>query len=270
MRREETTMQIVIVRTTIAERIAGRIVKSRRVTALALRAAVIGGCAMVVCACTTDQQQVAAVPDVPYDYRQRHPITITEVTQTLEVFVGTSRGELNASQRAEVAQFGHSWRREATGGVAVELPVGSSNERAAADSMHMIRSILAAVGVPPDGIVVRGYQAPGHNIAPIRVSYPRIAGQAGPCGLWPEDIGPSYTRDYFENQPVWNHGCATQRNLAAMVDNPADLVQPRGETPAFQGRRTVVIESYRAGAPTGTTPDTTANQAKISDLGKNQ
>ncbi len=78
-----------------------------RIAALAVRAAIVGGCAIFVCACNTDQQ-VAGVPDVPYDYRQRHPITMTETDQTLQVFVGTSRGELNAAQRAEVAQFAHS------------------------------------------------------------------------------------------------------------------------------------------------------------------
>ncbi len=251
-----------IVRITLADGLAG----IRALRGLAVRAAVVGGCAMLLCACNTDQQ-VAGVPDVPTDYRQRHPITMTEVNHTLEVFVGTSRGELNASQRAEVAQFGHRWRREATGGVAIELPVGASNERAAADSVRTIRSILAATSVPPDGITVRGYPSPGPNIAPIRISFPRIAGQAGPCGLWPEDIGPSYRRNYFENQPIWNHGCSTQRNLAAMVDNPADLVQPRGETPAYTMRRTTVLEKYRSGnSPATQYPD--SSSAKISDLGK--
>jgi pilus assembly protein CpaD len=231
-----------------------------------MRAAIVGGCAMLVGACNTDQQVVAGVPDVPYDYRQRHPITMTETNHTLQIFVGTSRGELNAAQRAEVAQFAHSWHRESTGGVAIELPAGATNERAAADSVHMIRSILAAASVPPNGIVVRTYPAPGPNIAPIRVSYPRIAGQAGPCGLWPQDIGPSYNRDHFENQPVWNHGCATQRNLAAMVDNPADLVQPRGETPAYTMRRTTVMEKYRAGSSPATTYPTL--EGKISDIAR--
>jgi pilus assembly protein CpaD len=59
-------------------------------------------------------------------------------------------------------------------------------------------------------------------------------------------------RDFFENQPPWNFGCATQRNLAAMVDNPADLVQPRGETPASEMRRTTVGAAYQQGKPTGT------------------
>ena len=38
---------------------------------------------------------------------------------------------------------------------------------------------------------------------------------------------------YNENKPYYNFGCATQRNLAAMIDNPADLEQPRPETPAY-------------------------------------
>jgi pilus assembly protein CpaD len=254
---------MLIGRVAVAEKWA----KLRAARGLAARAAIVGGCAMFLCACNTDQQLTTGAPSVPYDYRERHPISITEGNQTLELFVGTSRGELNASQRAEVAQFGHRWRREATGGVAIELPVGATNERAAAETVHTIRSILAATSVPPRGIIVRGYPAPGPNIAPIRVSFPRVVAQAGPCGLWPEDIGPSFTRSHFENEPIWNHGCSTQRNLANMVDDPADLVQPRGETPADNARRTTVLEKYRAGQATATTyPDNSAG--KISDAGK--
>jgi len=240
--------------------------KTRGVAGMALRAAVVGGCAILVCSCTTDQQ-VAGVPDVPTDYRQRHPITITEADHTLEVFIGSNRGELNATQRAEVLAFAQTWKHEATGGVVVELPVGTSNERAAAEAVRGIRSIMTASGVPADGIAVRGYHPVAIRLATIRISYPRIAAQAGPCGLWPEDIGPSWNRDYFENQPVWNAGCSTQRNLAAMVDNPADLVQPRADTPPYEERRTNVLEKYRAGAPTAA-QSATSDSGKISDLGK--
>ena len=69
--------------------------RARGVAGIALRAAIVGGCALFVCGCTTDQQ-VAGVPDVPTDYRLRHPITMTEADHTLEVFIGANRGELNA------------------------------------------------------------------------------------------------------------------------------------------------------------------------------
>ena len=149
-------------------------------------------------------------------------------------------------------EFAQTWKREATGGVVVDLPVGTSNERAAAEATHGIRSILVATGVPPNGIVVRGYHPPAATLRPSASPIRKIAAQAGPCGLWPADIGPSFNRDHFENQPPWNAGCATQRNLAAMVDNPADLVQPRAETPTYTMRRTTVIEKYRSGTPTAT------------------
>jgi len=244
-------------------RIAGR----RTAATSGLRAALALAGALFVCGCTTDQQ-VAGVPDVPADYRMRHPITMKESDRTLEVFIGTNRGELNATQRAQVLAFGLKWRREATGGIVIARPVGSGNERAAADSMREIMSILASSGMPPNSIGVRTYQAGGPALATVRVSYPRIAAQAGPCGIWPEDIGPSLNRDYFENQPMWNNGCASQRDLAAMVDNPADLVEPRAETAANTMRRTTVMEKYRQGVDTATMPSATSAAAKISDVGK--
>jgi pilus assembly protein CpaD len=254
---EETRMQMIGKKTAERGPGAGR----------ALRAALVVGCAIFVCACNTTDQQITAVPDVPTDYRLRHPITLTETEHTLDVFIGSNRGELNTMQRAEVLAYGQAWQRDATGGVLIELPVGTNNERAAAEAMRGIRSILAAGGVPPNGVAVRTYSPVARNVASIRMSYPRIGAQAGPCGLWPENIGPSFNSGYVENQPIWNAGCATQRNLAAMVDNPADLVQPRAEPPPYTPRRTVAVEHYRAGTNTSSQYQPNDN-AKISDLGK--
>jgi pilus assembly protein CpaD len=52
-----------------------------------------------------------------------------------------------------------------------------------------------------------------------------------------------------------------------MIANPADLVQPRGETPAYSGRRSVMVDKYRKGEnPSGTYNG--YESGKISDLGK--
>ena len=105
-------------------------------------------------------------------------------------------------------------------------------------------------------------------MATIRLNYPKISAVAGPCGLWPEDLGPSIkNKSYFENKSYYNFGCAYQRNMAAMVDNPADLVQPRSETPAYTTRRSTAFDKYRKGTSTATTyPE--ADKAKLSDTGK--
>lgn len=247
-----------IVRTTTVRRSAAEII---------IRAAAVAACALAVCGCNTDRQALADPPPVPTDYRLRHPITLQESRRTLQVFIGSNRGELNPTQRAQVLSFGLDWKRRATGGIVIERPVGASNERAAADAMREIASILTATGMPPQNIAVRTYPA-GATVSPIIISYPLVAAQAGPCGLWPQDIGPSFNRDFFDNQPPWNYGCATQRNLAAEVADPSDLVQPRGETPAYTMRRTTVMEKYTAGQNPASEASATADSAKISDVGK--
>ena len=142
-------------------------------------------------------------------------------------------------------------------------------DRAAADSMHEVQSILAASGVPRNAIYVRPYKAvelhARQHQAQLRA---RSSPTAGPCGLWPHDLGTSLDRAYTENQPYWNLGCASQRNLAAMVDNPADLVQPRGETPALpRAARSRSTSTARAKIHPAPIPPTTI-KSKISDLGK--
>jgi pilus assembly protein CpaD len=238
--------------------------------AFVLRAALAVGCALMVCGCNTDQQ-ITGAPEVPSDYRLRHPITITEKDHTLQLFIGANRGSLTPPQRAEVLAFGQTWKGQATGGVVIDLPVGSSNQRSSADALREIESILAATGVPPQSIAVRNYPVAAGTLATVRISYPRIAAQAGPCGMWPEDMGPSFNRDYFENQPPWNYGCATQRNLAAMVADPADLVQPRAESPSYTMRRTTVMEKYRSGQPTSTpSQNSTPTVGAITNIGLGQ
>lgn len=234
-----------------------------------LRAAIaLLGASAALGACThTDQETITG--SIPNDYRQRHPIVIQEANRATEVFVGHGRGGLTAAQRSDIVGLASDWLREGTGGIIIDMPVKTPNARMAADSLREIKAILAAAGVPPRGIVVRNYTpADPRLFATIRVNYPRITADAGPCGTWPEDLGPSIKNEgYLDNRPYYNLGCATQRNLAAMVDNPSDLVQPRAETPALTSRRNIAFDKYRKGQTTGTIyPE--SDKAKLSDLGK--
>src|SRR5215469_5380318 len=242
--------------TTVMGAIIRRGANAARLAAAAVLAASLAGC-------YTTHNTVDAVP---VDYRERHPITVQEGTRTVELLIGSSRGDLIPAQRADVLALAQRWKHEASGGIVIDVPVGTANARAAADATHEITSILTSAGVPAQGLLVRSYRPvnPG-RLAAVRLTYPLITAKAGPCGLWPHDLGPADVAEYERNRQYWNFGCATQRNLAAMVDNPADLVQPRGEVPAYEGRRAVVLDKYRQGTGTATSWPK-EGEGKISDV----
>ncbi len=228
----------------------------------------IAGLSAALGACTNTGGDVVTA-SVPGDYRQRHPIAIQEADRSIVIFVGHARGGLSASQRADVIGLAQTWVREATGAIIADVPVDTPNARAAAASYREVQALLAAGGVPSRGVTLRHYRPDDpRTFATIRLSYPRITAVAGPCGLWPDNLGPSIlNRDHSENQQYYNFGCAYQRNMAAMIDNPADLVQPRSETPPYTMRRSAAFEKYRKGEPTAPTyPE--ADRAKLSDTGK--
>lgn len=218
-------------------------------------------------ACTHTQEEVTA--SVPYDYRQRHPVVVQEADHSIDVFVGSRRGGLTASQRTDVAAYAQNWLHEGTGPIVVDLPVATPNARAAEQSLRDIQGIFAANGVPARGVSVRRFTpADPRQFATIKLNYPKVSADAGPCGLWPEDLGPSAKSEiYRTNRPYWNLGCASQRNMAAMVANPADLTQPRPESPAYTNRRSTVFGKYAKGeSPATIYPE--ADKGKVSNVGQ--
>ena len=243
---------------------------AKRRGATALRVLAVVGLATSLAGCYT--QRVAQQEAYPTDYHERHPITLKERERTVEIFLGRNRGGLTASQRADVLSFAQLWRNESTSGIIVDVPQGRQIGRAAADSMREVHSIFAASGVPRNAVYVRTYKPSSSTLASIKINYSKIVAEAGPCGRWPHDLGPSLDAADTENRPYWNLGCANQRNLAAMVDNPADLVQPRGETPVYAARRSVMMDKYRKGdSPSATYPNDSGNgyqSGKISDVAK--
>ncbi len=228
-----------------------------RLATAGLLAATLAGC----------YQSPQAVDRYDTDYRVRHPITLKEGERSIEVFLSRNRGGLTAAQRADVLAFASQWRREASGGIVIDVPWGGPTDRAAADSMREIHSIFSASGVPHNAVYVRRFRPTRTALPSIRINYSKLVAQAGPCGRWPNDLGPAAGRVYLENREYWNLGCATQRNLAAMIDNPSDLVQPRVEQPAFEARRAQVLDHYRKGTATSGAY-TGYDKGKISDLGK--
>jgi pilus assembly protein CpaD len=230
----------------------------------------VAGSAMSGCYTAVNGPYSPIPPEASYpnDYRKRHPIAIREGNRVVEVFIGKDRSPLNASQRADVVSLAQVWKTESTGGLMISVPYGTPNGRASSEAAREVRALLVASGIPDNLIGTRSYQPEDPaKLSVLRISYSKMVAEAGPCALWPSDLGPTYDTAHNENRQFWNLGCSNQRNLAAMVANPADLVQPRGESPSWTSRRTVVFEKYRSGmSPETNYPN--KDRGTVSDIAK--
>ena len=151
------------------------------------------------------------------------------------MFVGSGRGGLSPTQRAEVLAFAQNWQRDGTGGLVIDRPVGGTNERAAVDTLRqVVVDHRAGAGVPNSyGIGIRPYPIPARRLRRYGSIIRRSSRRPVPVACGRTTSVPP-TTSHFENKPYWNFGCATQRNLASQVANPADLVQPRAEGPLYR------------------------------------
>lgn len=235
-----------------------------RIFAGAVRLAALS-LALAAGGCNTDRAAYAP-PPFPTDVRDRYPIKIAEAERSIQINGGSGHGRLTVTQRAEVAAFARAWRREASGVLYVDVPVGVRSTYAVRQTTREVMSVLAAMGVPQAAIDRRPYKPTEPlSFAPVRIAYSQVRAVAGPCGLWIDNMGPGF--HLMENDPYWNHGCAVQRNLAAMVVNPEDLVQPRAEDRPDATRRQQVIDKWRQGQDPSTTY-TQKTDPKVSTVGQ--
>jgi pilus assembly protein CpaD len=205
-------------------------------TFLLLAAAALAGC--------NSQGQVIS-EGLPSDgYRTRYPIAVTEAPQNLDIPVGSGATSLQPFMRDIVTSFADDAVHNATGTVVILTPAGSANQMVAAYVARDVHKVLRQGGLSERMIETRSYNAgnPGVN-APLRLSFNKIKAVSPPCGQWTGDAMP----DTAKGDDGAEFGCSTQANLAAMVENPNDLITPRAQTPVPMWRRWVVMQSYQAG-----------------------
>lgn len=216
---------------------------TRRIATLAATAALslaAAGCA--------GEDRLAAGPNFDLvDPAQRHPILVSQKPSNLTLQVPKGSSGLTPKSRADVLDFAQRYRSGDAGDsrLVIAAPSGSGNEVAAMQAVQQVRALLADNGFADSAISVEAYDAGHSSEPPVKVSYMRYVAEGPECGHWPKNI--AYEPN---NLPMANMGCANQRNFAAMVANPADLLGPRTMTPRAGERRDVVWEKYQRGEAT--------------------
>ena len=174
-----------------------------------------------------------------------HEPTAQAAVQRVEITVAPGQVELASADRAQLQSFANDYLRYGHGPLVLETPSGGENSDSASVLAADARRTLADAGVSYAAIAGTTRDASGEAL-PILVSFNRFEARPPECApLWEQDLS-----HQSNNQPWSSFGCATNFNLAAMVEDPADLDHPRDMAARDSARRDTVMDAYRQGDQT--------------------
>ncbi|NWG71928.1 MAG: CpaD family pilus assembly protein [Parvularculaceae bacterium] len=187
-------------------------------------------------------------PEAALTIAEEHPITVDSQVVTMTVGVD---GAVTDLDRSRLAAFAQAYLENGHGPVSISAPAATKRYDAAAE----VRQALNDAGVSWADMSSAGYIPAEGSKQEIVLSYTRYVATPSACGVW-QGVK---ARDYA-NRRSPNFGCATQNNLAAMVADPRDLMQPADEAPADATARIRGVKAYREGQKTSSETDSEIKQ----------
>ena len=186
------------------------------------------------------------------DAAQRHPIMVSQQPATHED--RACRAARRAVRRPARAGRGfpralsrHGQRQQPAGHRRAERLANESRRRCAPSAT--CASMISDYGFSEGTVAIEPYHGGRDGDAPDPPLLPALRRRGAGVRRTGRPISPTTAR----NLPYANFGCAQQRNLAAQIANPADLLGPRTMAPrgcgAARGRDRQVSPGQDDGAP---------------------
>lgn len=176
------------------------------------------------------------------DPMANHPIVVEPSYRSLSLPYSPTDAGLMPDDAAHFSVFVAEYLSSGNGAISITAPSGPSSNAA----IGYFGERLASYGVPRDRILVG--TRPDKGDGKVELGYMSYKAHVEGC-----QKGNDWSKDWSEtsdNQPTPSFGCSVQHNLAAMVADPRDLIQPRGMDASDATRRSVVMGHYEKGETT--------------------
>ncbi len=204
---------------------------------------VCAAAALLAAGCTTPNLQY--LPADPSYARERHPVSVENSVATLVLSGAAGAERLAPSEIARLDGFVAGYISGGHGRLMVTVPgADAGQKRALARGKRIVDRALGR-GVRDSEVRLEVEATESSAGAPIVVSYERFVVRVPECGDWSKESSHDITNTIYSD-----FGCATQRSLALIVANPADLIAPRRGLYRDTVRSNLVIQLYRAGEVT--------------------
>ena len=196
--------------------------------------------AIVVLATATSCTEMTNDSRATVDWERAHKINVTSHFVTTPIEVSSDSSALAPVEQAKLAKMVADFIQVGGGAMEVATPKGTGDNEQALARAEVVRNHVLRLGALPREVAIRISDIGGEG--PVVVSYERFTALPPTCR--PMDRNMAFNPG---NLPPDTFGCATQRNLAEMISNPADLVRMRQGRSNDATRRTKAVRDYRTG-----------------------
>jgi len=190
---------------------------------------------------------------------EEHPISVDSQTVTMTIDLADAAGEITAIDKARVRAFAGAYLNNGHGVLTITAPAGGGSDKAGQSAQSRVRALLYAAGVDEASMTGSAYEVGQAGDRKILLSYTQYVATPSACGIFEDE----FERQY-RNLRSSNFGCSTQNNLAAMIGDPRDLIEPAGMTDPDSVSRIRAINKYRSGESTSTAEDSNL-ETKVSE-----
>ncbi len=185
-------------------------------------------------------------PEDAMTVAEEHPISVDSQTVTLTLNVDPQTTELSGVENARLRAFADSYLNNGHGPLTVTAPSGTATDFEGQEAASDIRKALHAAGIPWSAINGATYRTGGSADGDqLILSFTRYVATPSKCGVWSDTRARTY-----KNLRSSNYGCATMNNIAVMLADPHDLIEPAESTPRDGVAAVRAIELYRTGDDT--------------------
>ncbi|MDA1091308.1 MAG: CpaD family pilus assembly protein [Proteobacteria bacterium] len=173
-------------------------------------------------------------PRGPNDYRATNPLRVSKETVSLSLAAPLPENGLAGQAALDLDRFVLDYHRRGRKAVAIKAGKGS---RHSMDAAGQVRDMLVRGGVSAREISI---EPGGFEADAVVLTFNAFKVKVPECGKWS-----SVPTLNVSNRNHSNFGCATQRNLGLMVQDPGDLDRSSPMPGADGTRYEGVIGNYR-------------------------
>ncbi len=174
----------------------------------------------------------------------RNAVQVAESIERLELYSRPNGMELSARDKMAVAQFLDGYARSGDGPIYINRPSNAMSGMGTRQAENVVRGLMAQGGMNPSSVQTGQYNSKPGSPAPVVVSYRTLRAIPQDCRQL-DNLTNTYS-----NQPHTNFGCFQSANLAAMITDPRQLLEPYAAGQPNAQRRQVVYDKYIEGATT--------------------